>query len=251
MDIYFHKRDDRYVLATEPNRNAAWKEIYYLPSRVIIIDFLALVLLVILPTMIISRVTMNITSFQTIHIILGCFISAISILVVHSIVLDTLLIPIRAHLFSPDIAELRPAFFSRISTRMIGLIIFLVIITLLLLAGIGFQRSINASLPGADLPFEIRQFQLHSAILGGAIILFGVILAILYSRSISKPISGLLELLAKAKNGDYHHRALVISSDETSLLSNQFNTLLSSLQDSTANFNKFGRRTNGALKAPN
>ena len=235
LDIHINKRADHYALVPAPNRNIAWKEIYYLPSRVILIDFLAMVLLVILPTIIISRITIDITEFQTIHIILGCFISALSILLVHSIVVDRILIPIRTYLFSPEITELQPAFFSRISTRMIGLIIFLVTTTLILLAGIGFQRSINASLPGADLSFEIRQFQLHSAILGGVIIVFGIILAILYSRSISRPIRDLLELLSKAKSGEYQHRALLITSDETSLLSNQFNNLLSSLQNSTSN----------------
>ena len=60
LDIYLNKRADNYVLIPEPNRNSAWKEIFYLPSRVILIDFLAMVLLVILPTMIISRIMINI-----------------------------------------------------------------------------------------------------------------------------------------------------------------------------------------------
>ncbi len=235
LDIHFKKRAEHYIQVPEPNRNTAWKEIFYLPSRVILIDFLAMVLLVLLPTMIISRITINITTIQTVHIIIGCFVSLITILVVHSIVVDRILIPVRTYLYSQEITELRPAFFSRISSRTTGLIIFLVIITLILLAGIGFQRSTNASLPGADLSFEIRQFQIHSAILGGTVIVFGFILAILYSRSISKPIRDLLDILSKAMSGEYQHRALLISSDETSLLSNQFNNLLSSLQNSTVN----------------
>jgi GAF domain-containing protein/HAMP domain-containing protein len=238
LDSYFNKTQRNKGTDGEVTSLVAWQEIYTLPARTVLVNILSLALLVILPSVIVLRLTINLDLSQTIHIILGCSISAISIVIIHNLFLERILEPVRKFLFSPTVEIYRPPFISRISTRLSGIVTFLISSTIIILAGIGFQRSINAALPDADLSFEISQFQMQAAILGLMILVLGVFMGRMNASSVSRPIRDLLTALKHAQEGDYLHTANIFTSDETSQLANQFNILLTKLHNSTTNLER-------------
>lgn len=216
----------------------AWKEVFFLPSRLILVDFISILFLIILPAVLLVRFTFAIEPNQVIHILIGCLLSGISIIIFHNLLLEKFLQPVRVALTSAVIDVLGPRNGSNIRTRLFLIISFLVISTITMLAGIGFQRSYNSSQPGVDLAYEISQFQIQATILGGWSLVFGITLGILISSLISSPISELLITLESAISGNYKQRARVLTSDETSRLAFQLNILLEKLSLSTSNLEK-------------
>lgn len=211
----------------------AWKEIFYLPSHLFLVDIISLVALIILPAVLFVRFTSEITSSQIIHIIIGCFLSGSSIVLFHNLLLDIFLQKIRSLFFSSIIEDYAPRSITKIRTRLLVVISYLVISTIIMLAGIGFQRSINASLPGADLGYEITQFQKEATILGAWSLFIGIILAGLISRLVSKPLSDLSATMDFALAGNYQYQVSSMTSDEISHVVFQFNSLLGKLHNST------------------
>jgi GAF domain-containing protein len=216
----------------------SWQEVYTLPSRIVIVEALSIILLVILPVILFMRWIGGVEINQAVHTAIGSLLFGSSIVILNTLLLERILVPVRQLLLPPAIKLNKPPFGSRLLTRLLGIIAFLLITTIIMLAGIGFQRSINASLPGADVPYEIAQFQKQALILGVMVLILGLTLGGMLTRSISWPVQEIIKTLERVRSGDLTNRAKIITSDETSHLTYQLNQLLDQLQISHINLER-------------
>ena len=218
--------------------NISWHEVHNLPSRIVIVEALTIYFLVVLPVVIFMLWVGGAETIQVVHIAIGGILSGTTVVIHNSLFLERILVPVRQTLF-PSIPEVKkPSLGLRLQTRLLGIIALLILTTIIMLGGIGFQKSINASLPGADVPYEIAQFQKQATVLGLMILALGLFLGRMITQSISLPIKEIISTLERVQMGDLSTRAKILASDETSHLTLQLNQLLSQLMAAQANLEK-------------
>ncbi len=217
---------------------SAWREVNILPWRYAIVEALTAYLLVVLPVILFMRWIGGVELVQAVHIAIGGFLSATAVVVQNVLFLERVLGPVRRSLLPKDIEQQKFTIGLRLETRFQVIIVVLIITAIMMIGLIGYQKLLNASLPGADISSEILQFQGQVIALGLMILLLGLFLGRMMIRSVSLPVQEIVKTLERAQKGDLSARATILASDETSQLTLHLNRLLDQLKAAQANLEK-------------
>lgn len=108
--------------------------------------------------------------------------------------------------------------------------LFLVLISILLIAPIGFQQTVEFLQTGTAESGMLRDLQIRSMLSSGLVLLLALVCSYYASRSISDPVQELIQTFERIEKGDLSARAPVIATDELGAVTIQFNRMVERLE---------------------
>ena len=229
----------------------AWREITALPWRYGIAAAIAFILVVIAPLMAYLQFGLKASGDQLLYTLIGGVIAASIIVSLGVLIIERMLIPAHEILLPVrSESQLSSAAGAKIFTKLQVIIFFLILVSVLLVAPIGYHLMVTVLFNGIIGPAgALRTLQVQTILVGIATVVFGFGLSLLLSRSVSDPLRRLIEIFNKVEQGDLKQRANVVSADEVGELTVHFNRMITRLDELTGNLEKQVEERTTALEA--
>jgi GAF domain-containing protein/HAMP domain-containing protein len=218
-------------LAFDSDPVEAWKEIIAFPLRSSAALLVLLVFIIIVPIAFYMSWSVGVSLRQVMYLVIGGALSAFVALALNFLYLDTRLAPARLALLpaDPEKQDIRIAFGQR--ARQYGITLILLLVTILTLGGISFQKITAMAEPGADLPLILSSFRLQLIFMSAIMLIVGLYVASRLVISIIKPTHELTRVMEKVRKGDYSERVPIMTSDDMARLTIHFNQMIDQLQN--------------------
>ncbi len=225
---------DQWREGVHSNDLSAWQQITSLSWRYSLYVVISNVLFVILPILVFQATFLRLTGDQIIYTGLGLIATILGIGPLSLLLMNFFLKPARVALL-PDSFEDQLAGDQglKLSHKTQIIIFALIVASILLVAPIGYHQMKKALETGEQA--VLAAMQLQSIVVSILTIAFGLALAALFSRSISRPLEDILDTFAKIESGDLKERAAVSDADEIGKLSVNFNRMISRLDNLQGN----------------
>lgn len=219
----------------------AWREITSLTWRQSIAAILAIFVIVILPIFAITFMQSgstgsllqptSITSSDPIFVLLGGIVSLFGSVILLVFVIERVTLPARLVLLPTDFdTQLSGRAGQLLIGKLSVLILGLIIISVLLIAPLGFQQIVH-HIYGDTTPMEIfTGMQGQSILFAMLAFALGAGFSYFVSRAITDPINELINTFNKIEQGDLSQRARVGATDELGIVTVQFNRMLARLE---------------------
>ena len=216
---------------------SAWREISGISWRYGLISAPVTFLIGILPVSLFFYLKLIANFDQLIYTLIGGAVSVLSVAVAVPVIIERLLVPARnlllPHEFETQLGGIAGA---PVGIKLSVVTIALVIIGILLVAPIGYHQVVQATINLFD-PEQIRrnylirqEMQVQSLIVTVLAIALNLGLVYAISRSLTNPISSLIETFKDVEKGNLGRRADVNATDEIGTLAIQFNRMVSRLE---------------------
>lgn len=208
-----------------------WNEISKLPRNYALADMITTYLLVVLSLgLIMSRIA-NVSTSQMSHVVIGSAVSGTIAVLISTWVFDQKLAPVRRVLIPSDPKQqLIVSGGIWTSPRLMAAMVILSLATIVLIGMLGYQRLLNSAQSGANIIQQTSLFRNDAILIGILILICGLILSYLLSRTISRPLNELIQTVDAFQKGNFSQRAKIITSDETANLTIRVNQMLDQLQ---------------------
>ena len=238
---YFWNDDES---AWKSSHTIIWK--YAIASAIIAFGF------IIIPKTLFLSTSGLATKDQVIYGLIAGLISSVAFVPISTIILDRLLVPVRQALIPKDFSQQLTGLSTiKILYKTLAVIVFSLIITVLLIAPIGYHQTTKVLFEEVGSLKVLSDLQIQSVLVSGLAILLASGLALLFAKSISDPLGQLMDSFSKVEKGDLTTRAPVISSDEVSQLAIYFNRMVARLQELQSDLEKKVDERTSQLKAIN
>lgn len=226
----------RSLSAGTKEETLAWRQVNSLPLRFVSVTFVVALFVQTFPLLAYLYFRFNITSEQIGYGILGGLAATLLGSAVAMYALDFSLRPVRKVLLPQGFeAQLKNVASFPLANKLIGSSMVLIIISILIIAPIGYHHTVMA-ISGEYSSTDILQgFQLHSIVGSLVSVLLGMVLALFIFRSLTTPIERMIEAFQKVEQGDFTQRVSMTTADEVGKLAIYFNRMterLSILQGS-------------------
>jgi GAF domain-containing protein/HAMP domain-containing protein len=234
------------------DERTAWEQITSLPWIYGLLAAIVVVLINVVSVVLYQYFSLKFTQDQAIYSLFGGLVHGIAVVILAILSLNRLLFPAREILLPKKFEDqLQESNKSLISQKFLVIGVLLIVMAVLLLAPIGYHQTFTAVYEtiGSEQLFTDLRVQLISASL--LIIIFGLGIFILLSRSITKPIDALVQTFAKVEQGDLSQRAKVLATDELGELAIYFNRMISRLDELQQNLEKRVEDRTEQLRASN
>ena len=219
---------------------AAWKEITNLTTIYGIGAFIAIFLIVILPPFVITQLRgdtvesvfqpTGIASPVPIYILLAGLASTLGYIVLTLLLIERFALPDRLILLPKDFeSQISGRTGALLGTKFNTLILSLIVIGLAIMAPVGYQQVIRILYSEISSFQVFSDLQFQSFLLSGLVLVLGVIFSMLATRSISEPVTELIDIFQKIEAGDLSLRAPVTGTDELATVAMHFNHMVSRL----------------------
>jgi GAF domain-containing protein/HAMP domain-containing protein len=219
----------------------AWREITGLTWRYGAAAILVLSAIVVLPAFLISfsegEVTSSVfqptalTASDPIYMLVGGVVALSGTVVLAVLMLDRLTLPIRMILLPKDFdTQLKGRSGLLLNGKFMFLTLSLIIISVLLIAPIGYQHTIRVLYAEISSMEIFRSLQLQSVLFSFLALLLGAGFTYYVAKTVSNPIHDLIRTFNKIEQGDLTQRAPVSSTDELGIVTMQFNRMVSRLE---------------------
>ncbi|MGB8214726.1 MAG: GAF domain-containing protein [Anaerolineales bacterium] len=209
----------------------AWKQITSCSWRFGIVSLLISIFIETLPLAGFMILTLKVTSNQLLYTIMGSIVFASVAVALGMLLIERLLAPVRAILLPAEFEnQLSGSTGARILTKLLIVIFIMVLVSVLLVAPVGYHSTITVLVNGLiSTQGALRSLQYQSLVAAFVALLLGFGLSLLLSRSVSDPIHQIIGVLNKVENGDLKQRANVTATDEIGELAMHFNRMISRL----------------------
>jgi GAF domain-containing protein/HAMP domain-containing protein len=228
--------------ADEAREFAAWKQITNVASQYGVIAFAVNFIVFFLPPLLIALIReetpaalfqpTSLSASLPVYIFLGGIASLLGWVILTLLILERLTLPARLILLPTDFeTQLKGRTGILLGFKFQVLLLGLVIISLAVIAPIGFRQTIRA-LYTDTIPLQIfRDLQVQSILLSTLMLLLGGVLSFFATRSISDPLKELIETLQKIEQGDLKQRVPVTATDELATVATHFNRMIARLEN--------------------
>jgi GAF domain-containing protein/HAMP domain-containing protein len=229
----------------------AWQEITALPWQYAIAAAIAFILVVIAPLLAYLHFGLKASGDQLLYTLIGGVIAASVIVSLGVLIIERLLTPAHEILLpARSETQLSGAAGAKIFTKLQVIIFFVILISVLLVAPIGYHLMVTVLFNGIIGPAgALRTLQLQTILVGIVTLALGFGLSLLLSRSVSDPLRRLIGIFNKVEQGDLKQRANVVSADEVGELTVHFNRMIARLDELTGNLEKQVAERTTALAA--
>ncbi len=233
-----------------PKELLAWKQISSLTWRYAFTAYISSFVIVIVPLMTYQYYALHVSGAQIIYTLIGGAIAGLGIVTFGLVILENLLEPARIVLLPTSVdTQLSGMAGYRLPGKQIGLIVVATIMSVLLIAPIGYHQTINAlQYQNAEILTTLRT---QSIVVGLLTILIVAGLAYLFARTINQPITSLINTFNKVEQGDLKQRATVAATDEIGELAIHFNNMIARMDDLQQNLEKQVEEGTSLLRAVN
>jgi GAF domain-containing protein/HAMP domain-containing protein len=214
----------------------AWRQVNSLPLRFMMVTFIVALFVQTFPLLAYLYFRLNITSDQAVYGILGGLAATLlgSSVAMHA--LDFSMRPVRKVLLPQGFdAQIKNVAAFPLANKLIGSTLTLIIISMLIIAPIGYHHTVIAITGGYSSINVLQEFQIQSIVGGLVSVLLGLVLAFFIFRSLTTPIERLIQAFQKVEQGDFTQHVSVATADEVGKLAIYFNRMterLSVLQSS-------------------
>lgn len=176
---------------------------------------------------------------QVIYSLIAGLVTKFAFVPLSTVILDRLLAPVRQVFLPTEFSkQLSGLSKLKILNKTLALVFFSLIITVFLIAPIGYHQTTRVLYNEVD-PYEaLVAFQIQSIFVSSLAILFAFGLTYLFAKSVTDPLEQLMDSFTKVESGDLTTRAPVVSSDEISQLAIYFNRMVARLQELQSNLEK-------------
>lgn len=216
--------NDRKLLKDIPQETRAWKQVNTLPLRFVLATLIVTIFGETLTVVLYGLVTGIFTLEQAIYVFMGGVTATLLASAVIFYSLDFLLLSVRDALAPQQFeAQLRDLAIFPLANKLISSTLALILLTLLIIAPIGFNHVNMASSGGAQVENTLLSFQMQSITASAVTLILGLMLALFIFRSLTIPIKSLVLALQKMEKGDFSQRVSINTSDEVGELVVHFN----------------------------
>jgi GAF domain-containing protein/HAMP domain-containing protein len=210
----------------------AWRQITSAGWRYGLLALVFLPLALLVPLLGYLYQSLQANNDQITYALLGGIIAVISTVLLATLLLERALAPARTILLPRSFeAQLAGAAGLHIERKFILSIMGVVIISVLLIAPIGYHMSYVILYEPLTSELVFQELRRQSLIASAIAIGFGIVLAFLISRSLSGPIGGLIDVFRLVEQGQLQSRAKVGATDEVGELAVFFNRMISRLEE--------------------
>jgi GAF domain-containing protein/HAMP domain-containing protein len=208
----------------------AWNNTIVFPRLSAIAQVGFNVVFLIIPIAIYMNLIIEVSLNQVVFMVIGAVLSALAVFIFGFLYIDTHLTPVREALLPDEdsLQEIRVTISQR--TRQIIITASIVLMTLLTVGGIGYQKITALFVPGADPNVIFNSFRVHLFLLGLAVLAVGVYLASRLAHSVSHPTTEIIRIMEQVRRGDYSEKARILTSDDMARLTIRFNQMVEQLQ---------------------
>lgn len=229
--LYKNTQPTQVILGKDDFEINAWKETVQLPGTYTIAGFGTYLLSVVLPVVLLMIRVSGIDAMQVIHITLSGVFSGTIVIMLSSLVFDLQLKPARQVLLPKSLQDQRiESFHLRTIPYLMTSFIVFILVSVVMIGLLGYQKIINVTLPGVDIQSQISQFQSSIILISLLLLVSGIIFARSLSQSLLNPVKELITTIDAFTSGSVSYRAQIIASNETAQLSIRLNQLLERLQ---------------------
>jgi GAF domain-containing protein/HAMP domain-containing protein len=218
----------------------AWKEITNLTTRFGISAFIISFILIILPPFLITLGRREVVSsvFQPtsinspipFYILLGGLASILGSILLTLLLIERFTLPDRLILLPHDFeSQLTGRSGALFGIKFQTLILGLIFIAIAVIAPLGYQHSIRILFSEVSSFQIFGDLQFQSLLLSGLVLVLGLSLSLLATRSISDPVTELIATLQKIEEGDLDQHVPVTGTDELATVAVHFNRMVSRL----------------------
>jgi GAF domain-containing protein/HAMP domain-containing protein len=228
----------------------AWKQMTVFAWRYTGVSFVSLVICVLLPLLIYLYSVIHAAADQIIYTLIAGLAAGLSLEVLEVLIIERLLIPAREALLPHD-SEQQLAGLGKLnlSTKYIIIVLALILISILLIAPIGFRQT-TIALGNQALGIEIlRNLRLQSLAAVILAITIGLGISLLLAQTISQPIRQMVETFNKIEAGNLKQRVPILATDEVGELAVHFNRMVSQIDELQSQLAKTVTVRNEQLKA--
>lgn len=216
--------NDRKLLKDIPQETRAWKQVNTLPLRFVLATLIVAIFGQTLPVALYGQIAGILTVDQAIYVFMGGIAATLLAAAVILYSLDFLLLSARDVLAPQQFeAQLQNLANFPLANKLISSTLALILLTLLIIAPIGFNHVNMASSGGAQVENTLLSFQMQSITASAVTLILGLMLALFIFRSLTIPIKSLVLALQKMEKGDFSQRVSINTSDEVGELVVHFN----------------------------
>ena len=230
------------IISDSKKEYFAWKEITNLTTRYGISSFFVYLLISIMPPFIIALTRQEIISsvFQPTsissplpyYILLAGLASALGATIFSLLIIERLTLLDRLILLPNDFeSQLAGRSGALLGIKFQTLILGLIIIGITVIAPLGYQQTIKILYTEVSSLQIFGDLQYQLLLLSGIILFLGIGFSLLATRSISNPITELIETFQKVEDGDLKQRVAVTGTDELATVAVHFNRMVSRLDE--------------------
>lgn len=219
----------------------AWREITSLSWRHAIASVLLTSVLVILPWFLISFAegepissAFQPTALNTsdpVYILIGGTVALLSSMILTILMLERFTLPIRLILLPKDLeTQIRGRAGLLLRTKFLVLTFALIMISVLLIAPIGYQHTIRVLYAEISSMEIFRGLQVQSILFSILALLLGAGFAYYVIKAVSDPIYELIRTFNRIEQGDLTQRAQISGTDELGIVTMHFNRMVARLE---------------------
>jgi GAF domain-containing protein/HAMP domain-containing protein len=219
----------------------AWREITSLNWRYAIVYILVTLILIILPGFFISFVEGEpissvfqptaLNASDPIYILIGGTVALLGSVILAILAIERLTLPIRLILLPNDLeTQLGGRSGLLLQTKFLALTFALIIISVLLIAPIGYQHTIRVLYAEVSSMDIFRGLQIQSIFFSILVLLMGAGFSYYVIKAVSDPIYDLIKTFNKIEQGDLTQRAPISGTDELGIVTMQFNRMVTRLE---------------------
>jgi GAF domain-containing protein/HAMP domain-containing protein len=221
------------------DERVAWRGITYLPWVFTLLTGTSAVLINDIFVVLYQYNVLRVTPDQAIYSFFGNLVPGFATVVLATLFFDGLISPVREILLPRKFEDqMQGRMSALLSQKFIIVGVSLILITVLILAPIGYRQTFTA----ANEPINQMQFlnELRTELISASIlvVVFGFAIILLLSRSVKRPIDSLVQTFALVEQGDLSQRAKVQTTDELGELAIYFNRMLTRLDELQQNLER-------------
>ena len=206
----------------------------------------------VLPLLIFISNNIGASSDQVVYTLFGSVVSLLSVIILAVLLIERMIVPARNILLPISFtSQLAGATSTRIFLKFQSIILALIVVSILLIAPIGYHMSYTILYEEIGSTEVFAQLQRLSIIASVLALGLGFGLSYLLSRSVSSPINQLIEVFQKVEQGELSRRAKVLATDEIGGLAVYFNRMISQLEQSQRNLEDQVAERTAQLEATN
>ena len=240
------------ALFSHEDNDDAWKASYNIVWKYVVTAVIISFSLIVIPKSLLLSTSGLATQDQVIYGLIAGLVSNFAFVPFSALILDRTLTPVRKVLIPKKISKQLTGLTNlKILYKTLAVVFFSLIITVLLVAPIGYHQTTKVIFGEVDLQKVLRDLQIQSIVVSGLAIVFASGLAYLFAKSISDSLAALMDSFIRVESGDLSTRAPVTSSDEVSRLAIYFNRMVARLQELQSDLEKKVVERTSQLRAIN
>lgn len=241
---------------------AAWREITSLTWRLGIAAAGTALLIVVLPAFIATLIQSgtiaspfqptSLNSPDPIYVLLGGIVAMFGSVILFVLLIERFTLPARLVLLPADFdTQLRGRAGVLLNSRFNVLAIGLIIISIFLIAPIGYQQTVRILYTEVSSMQIFSEMRLESVLFSLLALMLGAGFSYFVSKAVSDPINELISTFNKIEQGDLTQRAKVSATDELGIVTMQFNRMVNRLESLQTTLEQQVQGRTRLLKATN